>query len=318
MKKILIIQKIHKSGIELLKKRKDFSFEEVDSIEAEIVKNKIQEFDGIAIRTAKINSNLINKAKKLKIISRHGVGFDNIDINAAKAKDITLTITGTANAVAVAEHVMFMILNISKGKEMYDKCVRLGEYVKRNQMPKAIELWSKKILIVGFGRVGQSLIKRCKGFEMDVYVFDPFIEKNKIESFGGKKIDSINSIVSEVDYVSLHVPLNEKTKNMINFDLMKKMKNTCIIINTSRGGVINENDLNRALNENIIFGAGLDVFEKEPPLDNNPLLNNKKVFLSPHASTFTQECIKRMGYETIQNIIDFFDQKLEKSMIVKL
>ena len=318
MKKILIIQKIHESGIELLRKRKDFTYEAIDNVEPELLKSQIQEFDGIAIRTAKLNSDLINKATKLKIISRHGVGSDNIDIECVKTRNITLAITGTANAAAVAEHVMFMILNISKGKEMYDKCVRAGEFKKRNQLPKVIELWNKKFLIAGFGRVGQSLIKRCKGFEMDVYVIDPFVEKNKIQSLGGKKVDTIDSIVADIDYISLHMPINEKTKNMINFDLMKKMKNTCIIINTARGGIINEGDLNKALNENIIYGAGLDVFENEPPSNNNPLLKNKKVFLSPHTASFTEECMKRMGKETIQNIIDFFDKKLDKSMIVKL
>ena len=254
MKKILIIQKIHESGIELLRKRKDFTYEAIDNVEPELLKSQIQEFDGIAIRTAKLNSDLINKATKLKIISRHGVGYDNIDIESVKTRNITLAITGTANAAAVAEHVMFMILNISKGKEMYDKCVRAGEFKKRNQLPKVIELWNKKILIAGFGRVGQSLIKRCKGFEMDVYVIDPFVEKNKIQSLGGKKVDTIDSIVADIDYISLHMPINEKTKNMINFDLMKKMKNTCIIINTARGGIISEGDLNKALNENIIYG----------------------------------------------------------------
>ena len=240
MKKILIIQKIHESGIELLRKRKDFTYEAIDNVEPELLKSQIQEFDGIAIRTAKLNSDLINKATKLKIISRHGVGYDNIDIESVKTRNITLAITGTANAAAVAEHVMFMILNISKGKEMYDKCVRAGEFKKRNQLPKVIELWNKKILIAGFGRVGQSLIKRCKGFEMDVYVIDPFVEKNKIQSLGGKKVDTIDSIVADIDYISLHMPINEKTKNMINFDLMKKMKNTCIIINTARGGTRSE------------------------------------------------------------------------------
>jgi D-3-phosphoglycerate dehydrogenase len=114
------------------------------------------------------------------------------------------------------------------------------------------------------------------------------------------------------------MPLTEKTKNIINYDLLKKMKKNCIIINAARGGMINEIDLDKALNEGLIFGAGLDVFEKEPPEINNPLLNNEKVFLSPHTAAFTEECMKRMGMETIQNIIDFFDEKLDKSKTVKL
>ena len=124
--------------------------------------------------------------------------------------------------------------------------------------------------------------------------------------------------LKEVDIVSLTVPLNSETKNMINLEKMKIMKKTSIIINISRGGVVNEKDLNEALNSEIIYGAGLDVFEKEPPSKDNPLLKNKKVLLSPHAATFTKECLSDMAVQTAQNIIDFFDNKLNESMIVKL
>jgi D-3-phosphoglycerate dehydrogenase len=122
----------------------------------------------------------------------------------------------------------------------------------------------------------------------------------------------------DMDAISLHIPLNDKTKNIINYDLLQTMKKNCIIINAARGGIVNEFDLNKALNENLIFGAGLDVFETEPPEKKNPLLKNDKVFLSPHTAAFTEECMTRMGKETIQNILDFFDEKLEKSKTVKL
>ena len=135
---------------------------------------------------------------------------------------------------------------------------------------------------------------------------------------GGKKIENLKDSIKEMDYVSIHSPLTKETKNMFNLEMFKKMKKSSIIINTSRGGVINEIDLNEALNKNLIFGAGLDVFEKEPPDKNNLLLKNEKVFLSPHVSTFSEECIERMGKEVVQNIIDFFDGKLEKSKIVKV
>ena len=151
-----------------------------------------------------------------------------------------------------------------------------------------------------------------------VNVYDPFVSKETIESFGGKKVENLHEIVKSVDAISLHMPLNDKTKNIINYDLMKNMRKNCIIINAARGGIINEIDLNKALNENLIFGAGLDVFEVEPPDQNNPLLKNDKVFFSPHTAAFTEECMIRMGKETIQNIIDFFDKKLVKSKIIKL
>ena len=317
-KKILIIQPIHKAGIELLENNSDYEVELIENVDDKDIKSKIAECDGLSIRTAKLSSELINVSKKLKIISRHGVGYDNIDLKSSKEKNITLAITATANAVAVAEHVIFMLLNISKRKDMYDKTVREGNFTNRNKLPKTIELWKKNILIAGFGRIGQSLIKRCKGFEMNVFVYDPFISKKKIEEFGGIKVEDLKETVKSMDAISLHMPLNEKTKNIINLDLIKTMKKNCIIINAARGGIINEQDLNKALNENLIFGAGLDVFKIEPPEENNPLLKNDKVFLSPHTAAFTEECMIRMGKETIQNIIDFFDKRLDKSKIVKL
>ena len=303
--------------MELLINNPNFEYETTNDISENNLKSKIVNFDGVSVRTAILNKDIINEAKNLKIISRHGVGYDNIDLPKAKEKGIQLAITANANAVTVAEHVMFMLLNLSKKKDMYDKTVRSGNFTDRNKLPKTIELCGKNILIAGFGRIGQSLIKRCLGFEMKVYVYDPFVDKEKIEKLGGKKIESLNESVKEMDAISLHVPLNKNTKNLINYDLLKTMKRNCIIINAARGGIINENDLDKALNENLIYGAGLDVFETEPPSKNNPLLKNNKVFLSPHTAAFTEECMIRMGKETIQNIIDFFDEKLEKSKLVK-
>ena len=318
MKKILVIQPIHEEGINLLKNNSNFEYEVVDNVDTEFLKSKIKDCDGISIRTAKLSGDVIEAANNLKIISRHGVGYDNIDLEVSKKKDITLAITATANAVAVAEHVMFMILNISKRGSMYDDTVKSGKFNERNKLPKTVELWNKNILIAGFGRIGQALIKRCLGFEMNVFVFDPFVSKEFIEKRGGTKVDNLSETSKDMDAMSLHIPLNDETKNIINYELLKSMKKNCIIINAARGGIVNEVDLDRALNENLIFGAGLDVFETEPPAENNPLLKNKKVFLSPHTAAFTEECMTRMGKETIQNIFDFFDGSLEDSKKVKL
>jgi D-3-phosphoglycerate dehydrogenase len=318
MKKILVIQPIHEAGIKLLESNPNYEFEVVENVDAEFLKSKIKDCDGASIRTAKLTSDVIEAANNLKIISRHGVGYDNIDLEASKKNNLTLAITATANAVAVAEHVMFMLLNISKRKNMYDDTVKSGKFSDRNKLPKTVELWSKNILIAGFGRIGQALIKRCLGFEMNVFVYDPFVSKDVIEKLGGIKVESMEDACKDMDAISLHIPLNDKTKNIINYDLLKTMKNNCIIINAARGGIVNEVDLDKALNEDLIFGAGLDVFEIEPPEASNPLLKNDKVFLSPHTASFTEECMTRMGKETVQNIIDFFDEKLEKSKIVKL
>jgi len=318
MPKVAVVKNIHPSAIKLLQNNSQFEFEVIEDFSKENLIKKLPSFDAITLKTTKLDSEIINNCKKLKIISRHGVGLDNIDISSIKVNNITLTITTKANAIAVSEHVMFMILNISKGVDMYDKTVRKGEFSNRSKLDKSFELWNKKILIIGFGRVGKNLINKCQAFGMKIYVYDPFVDQKVIENFKAIKIDDLNEFLKETDYVSIHAPLNKETRNLININNLKTMKKSSIIINTSRGGIINEKDLNEALNKGLIYGAGLDVFEKEPPDENNPLLKNKKIFFSPHSATFTNECTERMGIEAVENIFDFFSNKLEKSKIVQL
>tara|TARA_B100000749_G_scaffold172022_1_gene132587 strand:- start:1089 stop:2051 length:963 start_codon:yes stop_codon:yes gene_type:complete len=320
MSKIAIVDKIHSDGIKLLEKNNKFQYEVIEDLSKKNLISKLPAFDGITLRRGKIDAEILEKCKNLKVISRHGVGYDNVDIKFLKKNNITLLVTATTASVSPAEHIMFMILNISKGKNFYDQAVRNGKFESIMHMKNNnnFELSNKKILIVGFGRIGRKLIKRCLGFEMKVYAYDPFVDKRIIESFGGIKVDDLNKSLKEIDILSLSVPLTEKTHNMINLEKMKIMKKSAVIINISRGGVVNERDLNEALNNKIIYGAGLDVFEKEPPINANPLLTNKNVLLSPHAATFTEECLSKMSIETVQNIINFFENKLDKSMIVKL
>ena len=183
---------------------------------------------------------------------------------------------------------------------------------------KNFELFNKIILITGFGRIGKKLIKKCLGFDMKVIVFDPYVDDEIITSFGGAKMTTLEEGLQKADILSLSLPLNSETKNFITLKEMKIMKKSSIIINAARGGVVNEEDLNTALNNNIIAFAGIDVFEKEPPATTNPLITNKKVVLSPHAATFTKEGLEGMAIETAQNIIDFFENKIENVKIIKL
>ncbi len=317
MKKIAVIERIHKDGLEILEKNSNYSYQLITDVSENNLIKKLPEFDGCTLRVSKLNENILKHCPNLKVISRHGVGYDNVDLPYIKKNNISLLITATANAVAVAEHVIYMMLTISKSINRYDSEVRLGNFKKNASNIETLELFNKEILIVGFGRIGKSLIKRCLGFDMKVNVYDPFVTTEVIKKFGGNKIENLEEGLKKCDYLSLHIPLTEKTKNMINYEKIKSMKKNAIIINTSRGGIINEIDLDKALKNNIIFGAGLDVFEKEPLDKNNPLINNKKVLLSPHSATFTNECKSRMSIETTKNIIDFFENTLDKSMIVK-
>ena len=318
--KIGIIDTMNSKGIELLKSHKNFNVDIITDLSKENLLKELPKYDGVTLRRGKLDSEVLKNCKNLKVIARHGVGYDNVDTNYLKANNITLLVTHNSTSTSPAEHIMFMILNIYKGREMFDKMVRDGSFHKaiHLQIDDNFELFDKKILIVGFGRIGKKLIKKCLGFDMKVLVYDPYVDEKNIKLLGGEKIVNLESALKEIDILSMSVPLTEKTRNMISHKEISLMKKNAIIINISRGGIINENDLNDALNKNVISFAGLDVFETEPPEINNPLLKNKRVLLSPHAATFTKECLENMSLETAQNIIDFFEKKLEKSKIVKL
>ena len=221
-KKILVIQKVHDKGMELIKNHPNFIVDVTDDVSEENLKKKIVDCDGVSVRIAKLSGEVMNEAKNLKIISRHGVGYDNIDLKNAKERDIKIAITANANAVTVSEHVMFNLLNISKRKNLFDKTVRDGNFKDRNKLPKTIELWKKDFLIVGFGRIGQALIKRCLGFESNVYVYDPFVDNQYIINNNCMPLEKQEGY-KIADYITIHLPINEKTKNLISLEEFKKL-----------------------------------------------------------------------------------------------
>ena len=318
MYKVAIIEKIHNDGIELLKKNSNFEYEILTDVSEKNLIKRLPEFDACTLRVSKLDSEILKHCQRLKVISRHGVGYDNVDLDYIKKNNIRLLITAKANAVAVAEHVLALILSISKSIKEYDNEVRIGNFKKNSHKIQTIELYNKEILIAGFGRIGKALIKRCLNFEMKVKIYDPYVDKKVIKENGGEKVENFDEAIRSCDFLSLHMPLTKETKNILNYDKIKKMKKEAILINTARGGIINENDLDKALKDKLIFGAGLDVFVNEPIEKDSVLLKNNKIILSPHSATFTDECTSRMAIETVKNIIDFFDNKIQKEMMVKL
>ena len=316
--KIAIIEEIHRDGLKLLDNHPNYEYELITDVSEKNLKSKLPNFDACTLRVSKLDEKVLKHCKKLKAISRHGVGIDNVDLNYIKKNDISLLVTATANAVAVAEHVLSMFLSLSKSVINYDTEVRKGNFKLNAENITTFELLNKNVLIAGFGRIGKKLISRCLAFDTKVYIYDPYVDEETIKRYGGLKINNIEEGLKIADYVSLHMPLTDETRGLLNYSVFKQMKKNSIIVNTARGGIINEIDLDKALNENHLFGAGLDVFSNEPIEKNNPLLKNKKVILSPHSATFTDECTSRMGIETTKNIIDFFEKKIDKSMLVKL
>ena len=300
MKKIAMMGPIHEDGWNLLKKNNFEVFEITNFTEKNLIE-KLKDVDGIALRTAKLNRTVLQECTKLKIVSRHGVGYDNVDLEYLNFNKQALAITGTANAISVAEHVMTMFLYLTKKINLSNDLVKNNKFIEKRSLPDFFELYQKNILIMGFGRIGKALAKRCLGFESNVYVYDPFIDKKIIEKEHCHKIN-FDEGIAKADFITIHMPLNQETRNLISKEELIKIKKECIIVNTARGGIINENDLIWALENKEIFGAGLDVFEKEPPEDNNPLFKYENVILTPHNAALTLECRKRMAIEVCQNI----------------
>ena len=306
MKKVAVIGKIHDDGRKILK---DSNFSIIDI--PDFLNNTIDELkfvDAIAVRTANLSKEVLKECKSLKIVARHGVGYDTVDLDYLNRKNIALAITGSANAATVAEHVISMFLNLCKLSKMSDQVVREGKFSQRELLENRVELYQKKILIIGFGRIGKALAKRCKGFESEVYVYDPYLDSSIISENNCIRI-SFEEGLKIADFISLHLPLNAKTQYLIAKKELSQMKNTCILVNTARGGIINEEDLHWALKNKVIHSAGLDVFEQEPPKENNPLFEIDNLILSPHNAALTLECKKRMGVETCQNIVNYLNNR---------
>ena len=307
MKNVALIGEIHPDGIDILNNNQckviDLNNASEDKFK-EILKN----VDAIVVRTANLDEELLKECLSLKIVARHGVGYDNVDINFLNNNGIALAITGTANAVSVSEHVITMFLYLCKLINKSDLLVKKGNFIEKKSLPDFFDMFEKNILIIGFGRIGKALAKRCLGFDSKVYVYDPYINTSIIKENKCESIDLTEGL-RIADFITVHIPLNKETKNMIGKDQFSLMKKTCIVVNTARGGIINEKDLVWALTNKEIFGAGLDVYEKEPPDSSNPLFGLDNIVLSPHNSALTLECRKRMSVESCENIVYYLNNK---------
>ena len=305
--KIGLVGTIHELGWEVLRSQ-GHSIIEVTDVSANNLKKELADVSGIVLRTAQMPNEVIDACPNLQIIARHGVGYDNVDLNYLNKKKIALGVTGTANAVSVAEHVMTFFLQLTKNIHLSDELTRKGKFQEKGNLPAFFELYQKNVLILGFGRIGQAVAKRCLGFEMNVYVYDPYVSKDTIEKMGCHSI-LIEDGFKLADFVSVHLPLNDKTKNFINAKIFQEMKDSCVIVNTARGGIINEQDLYHALKDKKLRAAGLDVYEQEPPPSDHPLFDLSNVLLTPHNAALTLECRMRMAVEVCETVSFYLKNK---------
>jgi D-3-phosphoglycerate dehydrogenase len=263
---------------------------------------------GLILRTGiTITRDLIAAAPGLLIISRTGGGLDNVDVAAATEQGILVTSNLGVNTISVVEHVLAMMLTLSKKLAVMDQAVRCGNFAIRYQnLPRDIS--GKTIGLLGFGRIGSELGRVCRNtFGMRVIAYDPYLtEEKKIEYRGQASFTGLEELLSKSDVISIHVPLTDQTRNLVDEAEISKMKPEAILINASRGGIVNEAALVKALQHNDIAGAGLDVFSKEPVPADHPLLKLDNVVLTPHSAALTRECVTRMATEAAKCVIDAF------------
>ncbi len=255
----------------------------------------------LVIRSAtKADKALIDQLPNLKLIIRAGEGMDNIDIPYAQTKGITATNTPGANGNAAAELAFSMIMGLLRHIPFVQKSMVDGKWDKKSFVGN--ELTGKKVGILGFGKIGQTLAKRMQGFDVEIFYFDPIV--NATGNF--KRCATIEEVMKVSDIVSLHLPLIPETKNLINYELISKMKKSALLVNCARGGIIVEADLIKALNNGIIAGAGLDVFAVEPLPEDSALRSCAKLLLAPHLGASTQEAEYRVGEMVLKILKDSF------------
>jgi D-3-phosphoglycerate dehydrogenase len=312
---ILVLGHIHDAGLNLLRARPDVSVDLVPNpTEPEIIAHA-PAADAIIVRTAKLGAAALEAAPRLKVVSRHGVGYDNVDMATLDRRGIPLTLVGNVNALSVAEHTLFMMLALAKRAVEYDRATRDGRWTLRDSFG-ATELHGKTLLLLGFGRIGREVAKRVQPFGVTVLAYDPYVRAEAMYAARVQPVAKIGDALGAADFISVHLPLSAETKGIIGTAALAGMKKTAIVVSTSRGGIVDEQALAEALRSGRIRAAGLDVFADEPPAPENPLLRLDNVLLSPHIAGLTEECAMRMAEVSARNALGGIDGRLDPELVV--
>jgi D-3-phosphoglycerate dehydrogenase / 2-oxoglutarate reductase len=306
-RKVMLPHTMGRQGIDLIKVRED--------IETVIYPTGISQADmlplladcaGIALSVTPFRQAEMDAAPAIQVVARIGVGYDAVEVPALTARGVPLMVAGTANSTSVAEQAFHLMIALAKKNATLDRLVRTGQWGDRHGgLP--IELSGKTVLIVGFGRIGTRSAKRCLGFEMTVLIYDPYIDLEKVTAEGCEPVSDLDAALPRADFVSIHCPKNAETIGLFNAARLSRMKKGAFIVNTARGGIIDEPALYAALKSGQLAGAGLDVFEEEPTSANNDLLTLDTVIASPHMAGVTVEAVAAMAIVTAQNILSVLD-----------
>ena len=311
MPHVLVVGDVAPAGLSLLRAQADVTFEMIPEGDPEAVRARLPETDGLLVRTMQMPGDLLDAAQNLRVVSRHGVGYDNLDVGYLTERAIPLAITATANAVSVAEHAFWLILELAKRGHAHDRELRQGNWAWRSGV-HARELAGKRLLLVGCGRTGRELATRALAFGMDVDVFDPFAQAPAC----CRQVPQLEPALADADVVSLHLPRTAATVNLFDATMLARLPTHAILVNTARGGIIDEAALVDALQAGRLRGAGLDVFDQEPPPADHALLALGNAILTPHVAGVTTEAMLRMAIEAASNVLAGLDGRLDPAMVV--
>jgi D-3-phosphoglycerate dehydrogenase / 2-oxoglutarate reductase len=309
-KKIFITESMSQPGRALLRERDDIEIVEfpnmISAREFEVLLKEQAPVHGVALGATRFGEPELEASRDMKVVTRIGVGYDAVDVPALSRRKIPLLVAGTANSPSVAEQALFMMLTLAKRAVEMHALVKDGKWAARlGLLP--YDLFGKTVLIIGFGRIGTRTAKRCLAMEMNVLVFDPYKPAAEITAAGCEPVAGLDTALPRADFVSIHCPKTSETVGMFNAARLKLMKPSAYLINTARGGIVDEAALYDALASGKLAGAGLDVFEQEPPPNGHSLFELPNVIIAPHVAGVTREAVDRMSVQTARNILSVLD-----------
>jgi D-3-phosphoglycerate dehydrogenase len=315
-KKILMPATISKAGWAVLEARDDVEgVEFAPNLPLAKFHKALEEASGICLGIQRFSDPELDAAPLIEVVSRIGVGYDAVDVPALTRRKVPLMIGGTSNSVSVAEAGVFLTMSLArKGAEM-DALVKEGRWADRyKNMP--VDLYGKTVLIIGFGKIGTRSARRFAAMETNVLVYDPYMYSETIRGSGYEPVDDLDAAVARADFITIHCPKTPETVGLFDAARLSKMKRTAFLVNTARGGIIDEPALYDALKNKRIAGAALDVFVEEPTPADNPLLTLDNFIAAPHVAGVTREAVDRMAIVAVQNILSVLDGKPTKDNVV--
>lgn len=315
MPHVVCLRPVHEEALAMLRNAPGVTVEVLDPVNAETIARAMPDADAIIVRATRIDRDFLAHAPRLRIVARHGVGYDAVDVPALTERGIPLTVTPDANAVSVAEHALMLMLNIARGTAQYDAKVRALTW-SNPPVPPTFDLDGRTVLVMGFGRIGGRVARLCAAFGMRVLVRDPYVPQNTIKGAGFVPVKDLHAGLAEADIVTIHLPSNTETRGMVNGEFLAAMKHGAVLINTARGTLVEEKALAGALTSGHLAAAGLDVLWEEPAIADNPLLKLPNVVLTPHSAAATEQSFRRMGLSCAESILACFAGRLDEDVVI--